>query len=174
MWVPQLVVMVLLAGAFALFYVKRSSAKAAGFGSVQPGLDALRASFMQTRAPGEQEPLCVVALHFSMLKAEQVTVGVTDRRILVIKGAGAMHAFPYDSEGEHLPEAQKQQQQRGFFNWKHGTLKDGSNAYCPTVKNHPPFSGEEWRMYPTIEGFPEQKANLKAFSDRFYFRWFYD
>lgn len=174
MWIPQVVVVLLFAIGFGFFYLKRSSGKAAALGSVRPGVDALRASFLQTRAADEAEPVCVVAFHYSALKVEQVTVGVTDRRILVLKGAGAVQAFAYDREGEFLPSAQKQQQRRGFFTWSHGTFKDGSKGYSPTVKDHPPFRGEEWRMYPTLDGFPEQKANLKEFSRRFYFQWFYD
>ena len=174
MWVPQLVVIALFAFGFGFFYFKRSSGRGSALGSVTPGLDALRAGFLQTRAPDEPDPVCVVAFHYSTLKVEQVTIGVTDRRILVIKGAGTMHTFPYDDEGEHLPSAQKQQQRRGFFDWRHGSFGDGTKGYKPIVKDHPPFTGEEWRMYPTLDGFPEQKANLREFSRRFYFQWFYD
>jgi len=174
MWVPQLVVIALFALGFGFFYFKRSAGKGSAFGSVTPGLDALRAGFLQGRAADEPEPVCVVAFHYSMLKVEQVTIGVTDRRILVIKGAGAMHAFPYDNEGEHLPSSQKQQQRRGFFDWRHGSFGDGTKGYKPIVKDYPPFTGEEWRMYPTLDAFPEQKANLREFSRRFHFQWFYD
>jgi len=174
MWVPQLVVIALFAFGFGFFYFKRAAGKGSLRGSVVPGLDALRAAFMQSRAPEETEPVCVVAFHYSMLKVEQVTIGVTDRRILVIKGAGALHAFPYDAEGEHLPSAQKDQQRRGFFQWRHGSFGDGTKGYMPIVKDHPPFKGEEWRMYPTLDSFPEQKTNLRRFSSLFYFQWFYD
>jgi hypothetical protein len=29
-------------------------------------------------------------------------------------------------------------------------------------------------MYPFLSGFPDQKANLKELSRRFYFQWFYE
>ena len=84
-----------------------------------------------------------------------------------------MQAFPYDYEGEHLPSAQKKAQGRGFFDWFHLSFDDGSKGYAPKVKA-PPFAGEQWRMYPTNAAYPEQQANLREFSRRFYFQWFYD
>jgi hypothetical protein len=173
MLIQQIFVIVLFVGVVA-FFVSRSLGRAKKLGSVQPGLDALRAGFMQSRSPDEREPVCVVAYHYSMMSVEQVTVGVTDRRILVVKGTGPMHAFAYDDEGEHLPSSQKKKERRGFFDWSHGDFQDGTRGYSPTVKRHPPFAGEEWRMYPTIEGFQEQKANLREYARRFYFQWFYD
>ena len=142
-------------------------------GPVQPGLDALRTAFAQSRSPDESEPVCVVAFHHSAMNIAQVTVGVTDRRILVKKGDGTVHSFPYDVAGEHLGVKEKTAQQRGFFHWKHGSF-GGRTAYCPTVKQHAPFAGEQWRMPPMVPGFAQQTANLKEFSRRFYFQWFYD
>ena len=84
-----------------------------------------------------------------------------------------MHAYPYDDEGEHLPVQQKDQQGRGFFHWSHGSFKDGTRGYSPTVKQHAPYVGEEWRMYTQVAGFDAQGGNLKEFSRRFYFQWFY-
>ena len=97
-----------------------------------------------------------------------------NQRVLVVKGTGALHAFRYDEEGEHLPADEKKKQGRGFFEWSHGRFNDGSKGYSPTVKNYPPFAGEEWRMYPTLQGYPEQTTSLKVFARRFYFKWFYD
>jgi hypothetical protein len=172
MLIPQILGIVLILALTAFLY-KRSLRKASALGSVQPGLDALHAGFQQTRTPDESEPVCVVAFHYAPLSVAQVTVGVTNRRVLVQKGPGPMHAFPYDDEGEHLPSAEKKQQKRGFFEWSHGPFGDGSKGYSPTVKNFPPFAGQQWRMYPTLAGYPEQTANLKTFANRFYFQWFY-
>jgi len=61
------------------------------------GLDALRSGFMQTRAQGESEPVCVIAGHYTgYASVEPVVIGVTNHRILVFKGTGPMHSFPYD------------------------------------------------------------------------------
>ncbi len=177
MQAPQIIMIVAflaVVGFFAIRSIRGAKSGGLGGGSVQPGLDLLRASFAQDRAPNETEPVCVVAFHYSMTSYTQVTVGVTNLRILVVKGPGPMRSFPYDAEGEHLGSTEKTRQQRGFFEWSHGDFKDGSRGYSPTVKRHPPFEGEEWRMYPTLEGFPEQKANLREFSRLFYFQWFYD
>jgi hypothetical protein len=173
MLIPQIVAIVLLV-AVAGFFASRSLTRAKKLGSVQPGLDTLRASYALSRARDESDPVCVIAYRYSMLSVEQVTVGLTDRRILVVKGTGPLHTFAYDEEGEHLPVAQKNKERRGFFHWSHGAFNDGSTGYSPTVKRHPPFEGEEWRMYPTQQGFPDQKANLREFSRRFHFQWFYD
>ena len=54
-----------------------------------PGVNALYLASMQTRAPGEPDPVCVVAFHSAGFAREQVTIGVTDRRILVIRGAAS-------------------------------------------------------------------------------------
>lgn len=172
MLIPQLVFVALVIGA-VVFFTMRAKGKAKAMGSVQPGLDLVRAGFAASRTPDESEPVCVVAFHYAMMSATQVTVGVTSKRILVVKGEGPMQAFAYDAEGEHLPSKQKSEQKRGFFRWSHGSFNDGSKGYSPTVNHHPPFTGEEWRMYPTIAGFPEQTANLKEFSRLFYFQWFY-
>ena len=165
--IPQVVVILVFLGVVGFFTMR--SLKRKPVGSVQPGLAALWAGFTQSRAPDESEPVCVVAFHYSMMSAVQVTVGVTNRRVLVVKGVGPVHSFPYDHEGEHLPSTQKKSQQRGFFDWSHG-----ASGYTPTVKGHAPFAGEEWLMVPTIDGFPSQKANLREFANRFYFQWFYD
>ena len=164
--IPLFLILVFLGlvGFFTMRSLKRKMP-----GSVQPGLDALRSAFMQSRAPDESDPVCVVAFHYSMMSVAQVTVGVTNRRVLVVKATGPLHSFAYDHEGEHLPSAQKTKEHRGFFQWSHG-----ASGYSPTVKNHPPFAGEEWLMVPVVQGFPEQKANLREFSSRFYFQWFYD
>lgn len=165
--IPQIVVILVFLGVVAFFTMRSLKRKTPG--SVQPGLDALRAGFMQSRAPDESDPVCVVAFQYSMMSVAQVTVGVTNRRVLVVKGTGHLHSFAYDHEGEHLPSAQKTKEQRGFFQWSHGP-----SGYTPTVKHHPPFAGEEWLMVPVVQGFPEQKANLREFASRFYFQWFYD
>ena len=166
-FLPQIVAMLLFLGVVGFFTVRSLKRKTPS--SVQPGVDALRAGFAQSRSPDESEPVCVVAFHYGMMSVVQVTVGVTDRRVLVVKGTGPTQSFAYDDEGEHLPSAQKTKEQRGFFHWSHG-----SSGYTPTVKRHPPFEGEEWLMVPVVQGFPEQKANLREFSRRFYFQWFYD
>jgi hypothetical protein len=171
--IPQLIGLALFLGV-GVFLFLRSRSKLTELGSCQPGLDVLRAGFAQSRAADETEPVCVVAYHRTALSMEQVTVGVTNQRVLVVKGGGGLHAFPYDDEGEHLPADEKKQQGRGFFEWSHGSFRDGTKGYSPTVKNHPPFAGEEWRMYPTLQGYPEQAASLKVFARRFYFKWFYD
>lgn len=171
--VAQLIVLLLFLGVGAFLFL-RSRSKMSELGSCQPGLGALRSGFAQSRAAGETEPVCVVAYHRTSLSLEQVTVGVTNQRVLVVKGSGALHAFPYDDEGEHLPADEKKKQGRGFFEWSHGSFKDGSKGYSPVVKNYPPFAGEEWRMYPTLQGYPEQAASLKVFARRFHFKWFYD
>ena len=62
----------------------------------------------------------------------------------------------------------------GFFRWSHGSFPDGSEGYSPTVKDHAPYAGEEWRIYPELPGHPQQKDNLREFASRFYFQWFYD
>ncbi len=173
MTLPQVLGLLILVGLGAFLFV-RSTRKPTATGPVQPGLDALRSAFAQSRSPDENEPVCVVAFHHSIRNVAQVTVGVTDRRILVVKGHGTVHSFPYDDEGEHLPVQQKMALQRGFFHWKHGRVTGGTTAYCPTVKQHAPFAGEQWRMPPMVQGFPEQTANLKEFSRRFYFQWFYN
>src|SRR4051812_9409483 len=170
MTLPQVLGLLILVGVGGFLFVRRKPKPA---GPVQPGLDALRAAFAQSRSADESEPVCVVAFHHSMRNVAQVTVGVTDRRILVLKGQGTLHSFPYDDAGEHLPEKQKMALQRGFFHWRHGRFH-GTTAYCPTVKQHAPFAGEEWRMPPMVPGFADQTANLKEFSRRFYFQWFYD
>lgn len=165
--IGQIVVIVLFLGIVAFFTMRSLKRKLPG--SVQPGLAALSRGFQESRTPDESDPVCVVAWHYAMMSVEQVTVGVTNRRVLVVKGAGPLHAFAYDDEGEHLPSAQKTKEGRGFFRWSHGP-----NGYCPTVNRHPPFAGEEWLMTPHAEGFPQQKANLREFANRFYFQWFYD
>jgi hypothetical protein len=60
-------------------------------------------------------------------------------------------------------------EKRGFFHWTHGP-----NGYAPRVHAPSPFTGEEWRMTRFVQGFPQQEPNLKEFSRRFYFRWFYN
>lgn len=170
--IAQVAILILFLGVVGFFVLRGMSKMKTLGGSVQPGLDALSAGFLQSRSPDESEPVCVVAFHCAST-AQQVTVGVTNKRILVVKGSAPLLSFPYDEQGEHLPSAQKKAQGRGFFEWSHGTFKDGSTGYSPTVKP-PPFAGEEWRMYPTIQGFPQQTANLREFSNRFYFQWFYD
>lgn len=165
-FIGQIVFGLLFLGVVVFFAVRSFKPRAAI--SVQPGLDALRAGFMQTRLPDETEPVCVVAFHYAMMKAVQVTVGATNRRVLVVKGPGPMVAFPYDYEGEHLGHDQKTKEGKGFFFWSHGDM-----GYTPKVKNHPPFAGEEWLMMPVVQGFPEQTPNLHEFARRFYFQWFY-
>lgn len=166
--VGQILVMLVFVGV-VVFFTVRSFKRKAGITSVEPGLHALWAGFNQTRAPDESEPVCVVAFHYSMMSVAQVTVGVTNRRILVVKGPAPMQAFPYDYEGEHMGQAQKTKERRGFFNWSHSP-----QGYTPTVKQHPPFAGEEWLMLPDVQGFPQQRANLRELANRFYFQWFYD
>lgn len=174
MQVPQIIAMVVFLGIVVFFVVRsQKGGAAAALASVQTGVDALRAQFAQTKTEGETDPVIVVAYHYAMMSATQVTVGVTDRRVLVVKGTAPMQSFPYDNEGEHLPSKQKKAEKRGFFDWSHGTFNDGSKGYSPTVKQAP-YAGEEWRMYPELPGFPEQTANLKEFSRRFYFQWFYN
>jgi hypothetical protein len=166
-WIARVVIIVVVVGG-GLMYALRALGRRNVLGAVQPGLDALRAGFLQTRGPNEEEPVCVVGIHHTAFGAEQVTVGVTNHRILVVKGRGRMCAFPYDYEGEHLGVSEKTRQQRGFFNWRHG-----SSGYSPVVKNHPPFSGESWLLPPRVPAFPQQWQNLREFSNRFYFEWFY-
>lgn len=163
----QIVGLLVMLGVPAL-YLLRARAKAKEQGSYQPSLDALEQGFLQTRLSGESTPVCVVAFHRTAMKLKPVVVGVTSHRVLVAKGVDFL-AFPYDDEGEHLPAAQKTQQGRGFFDCSH----DDSEGYCPTVKQAP-FTGQVWWMYPALAGFPQQKANLREFSRRFYFQWFYD
>lgn len=173
--VTQIILMVLFLGVVA-FFVFRSKGIAQGKATAmdfRPGLDALRAGFQTSREPGETEPVCVVAYHYSGLSAQPVIVGVTDRHVFVVKGSNPMQTFPYDHEGEHLGQTEKAKQKRGFFRWSHGDFDDGSKGYSPKVVSGP-FAGEEWRMYPTIEGYPQQKSSLREFADRFYFQWFYD
>lgn len=165
--VGQIVVILVFLGVVGFFTV-RSIKRKTGITTVEPGLQALWAGFNPTRAPDESEPVCVVAFHYSMMSVAQVTVGVTNRRVLVVKGPGPMQAFPYDQEGEHMGQAQKTKEGRGFFRWSHGP-----KGYTPTVKQ-PPFAGEEWLMLPDVQGFPQQRANLREFANRFYFQWFYD
>jgi len=133
------------------------------------GLDALRSGFAQTRAQGESEPVCVIAGHYTgYASVEPVVIGVTNHRILVFKGTGPMHSFPYDYEGEHLPDAEKNRQGRGFFAWKH-SKKGSVTGYCPVVKNYPPFTGQQWWIFPESLAFAQQKDNLRQFADIFYF-----
>jgi hypothetical protein len=171
--IPQLVFVALVIVA-VVFFTVRAKRKGASMGNVQSGVDAVRAGFAASRAPDETDPVCVVAYHYGAMSATQVTVGVTNRRVLVVKGGSPMQSFPYDAEGEHLPSKEKTANKRGFFRWSHGTFPDGSKGYSPTVNNYPPFTNEEWRMYPELPGFPEQTANLKEFSRLFYFQWFYN
>jgi hypothetical protein len=171
--VLQVVGLLVFAAVFFLLR-KRSRAMLEALSSgVQPGLSALREGFTRSRTPGESEPVCVVAFHRTLLNAEQVTIGVTNQRVLVVKGAG-FHAFPYDYAAEHLPAEEKDKLGRGFFHWVHNVTKSGAGWYCPRVKQFPPFSGQEWIMYPTLEAYPEQTAALREFSRLFYFRWFYN
>jgi hypothetical protein len=166
-WIGRAIVILALVGGIA-FYVLRAQGRKSALSSVQPAIAAFRAAFAQTRSPGEHDPICVVALHYTLLGAERVIVGVTNLRVLVLKGQGPMRAFPYDYEGEHLGSTEKKRLGRGFFEWSHGP-----KGYSPQVKNHPPFAGETWYMTPTVPGFPEQWDNLREFANRFYFQWFY-
>lgn len=175
MGLPQIIMMVVFLGVVVFFVVrsKGMAAKGAAALDFRPSLAALRAGAAANREPGESEPVCVVAYHYSGFSAQPVVVGVTERHIFVVKGTSPMMTFPYDYEGEHYSSKEKTKQRKGFFDWSHGDCDDGTKGYSPKVKVAP-FAGEEWRMYPTMEGFPEQKDNLREFSDRFYFQWFYD
>lgn len=166
--VGRLLVSLLILGAIAVWWL-RSSSKKQALAAVPSVLDALRAGFTQTRAAGESEPVCVVAFGRSTFGTAAIACGVTDRRVLVAKASAALQSFAYDDAGEHLPAAQKQREQRGFFHWKHAP-----DGYCPIVTQHGPFRGQEWLMPLFVQGFPNQKPNLREFSRRFYFRWFYD
>ena len=118
---------------FGLQYVahKKQRAHASTPIDVMPGVNALYLASMQTRAPGETDPVCG-GFPSAGFAREQVTIGVTDRRILVIKGA-ATSAVPLRSRrGNTSPLAQKESQQRGFFRWKHSKA-----GYCPVVENFP-------------------------------------
>lgn len=166
-WIGRVIVIVAALGAIAA-YLLRTIGRRNALASVQSGLGALTAGFARTRAPGEHDPICVVAVHYTLFGAEPVVVGVTNLRVLVVKGRGEMSAFPYDDEGEHLPLAEKSRLGRGFFNWRHD-----DKGYWPKVKPAP-FTGQTWFMPPTVPGFPAQLGNLREFADRFYFQWFYD
>lgn len=176
--IEQIVVMgVVITGVLAYSILQSRKAMkigAAQLASIGPGLQSLHAGFASTRLANESEPVCVVAYHYNKRIVEFVFVGVTNQRILVIKDAGQLYQFPYDYEGEHLPNVQKNKEKRGFFFWKHDDkLPDGRSAYTPTVKLFPPFTKEEWHMYPEVPGHPQQFENLREFSSIFYFKWFY-
>lgn len=160
---------------YAIYASKKTiRASAAQEASVGPGIERLHTHVEWNRAEGESDPVCVVAYHYPPHKFEMVFVGVTNERILVVKDEGPIHEFPYDYEGEHLPNEQKTEQERGFFFWMHKKkLPGGGSAYTPEVKNHPPFAEEQWHMHPEVPGHPQQLENLRKFSSIFYFQWFY-
>lgn len=166
--VGRVVVSLVILGGLLVWWL-RSSSKKRALQAVPAVLDALRAGFAQTRSGDESEPVCVVAFQRSFLGMAAIASGVTNRRVLVVKGTDALQSAAYDYDGEHLPAERKDREQRGFFHWKHSP-----EGYCPTVTSRGPFYGEQWLMPLFVQGFPQQKPGLREFSKRFYFRWFYD
>jgi hypothetical protein len=148
--------------AIAVYLSYRKTAKS----QKSPGelVQALEQQFQKIKESGETEPVAVIGYH----KGRPLIVGVNDRRVLVLKGDGALHQAPYDDEGEHLPAAEKDKQRRGYFDWAH---EDGA-GYYPRVKAGP-FKGQEFLLPVEVAGYPQQRDNLHEFASRFYFAWFY-
>jgi hypothetical protein len=158
-----LVGVVVVFAAMFLVSLARNRKMLAGLKTPEQLRPIFQAAFSASRLPGETEPVCVVAYE----GPKALIVGVTNRRVLVVKQEGVMVGLDYDEEGEHLGHVEKDRQHRGYFSWAH----DKSRGYVPTVRNGP-YAGEEWVMPLQVPHF-NQKDALHEFSNRFYFAWFY-
>ena len=134
-----------------------------------PGVNALYLAFMYMRAPGASLTRCVWWLSIPLVSPVSRSLSCHRSSHSGDQGRASSSSSLTITRGEHLPSAQKESQQRGFFHWKHSKA-----GYCPVVKNFPRFAGQEWEMQPVVAGFPQQTANLKEFSRRFHFQWFYN